>query len=89
MIIRSALAFSLFFLPIIAAAETPQNAADEVLSSSSMDEKCEIFFEHFMGYAIKENFSSSDRLISILDRKDPGLVDFCDSRRSKYLDKYR
>lgn len=86
---RGIFSIFLFCFPVLASAETPQDAADKVVSGSSMDEKCEIFFEYFMDYAIEENFSSSDRLISILDRKDPNLVDFCDARRSKYLEKYR
>jgi len=85
---RGFLSVFLFCFPVFASAATPQKAADEVLSASSMDEKCEIFFEHFMGYAIEEDFSSSDRLIAIIDREDSGLVDYCDARRSKYLKSY-
>lgn len=85
---RGVLTVFLFCFPVFASAATPQKAADEVISASSMDEKCEIFFEHFMGFAIEEDFSSSDRLIAIIDREESGLVDYCDARRSKYLDRY-
>lgn len=88
MMFRVAAIFVLF-MPMVASAASPPEAAEEVISENTKDEKCEVFFEHFMEYSIKEDFSKSDSLIDILDRQDSDLVDYCDKNRNKFLEKYR
>ena len=76
---------ALCFIPLASYATTPTEAANEVLLADTMDEKCQLFFDHFMRYAVREDFYSSEKLISLIDSRDSQLVDYCDKRRSQYL----
>ncbi|MDN3526392.1 hypothetical protein QWY79_14060 [Halomonas sabkhae] len=70
-------------------ATSPQVAAQAVVAKSSMDGKCQAFFDYYMEYAVVEDYSGMDDLIAAIDRQDTSLVDYCDSRRDRYLSKYR
>jgi len=61
------------------------NASNDIQSKSTMDIKCKSFFYHYMKFLNSGEFSSAEALMLLLDDEAPGLVDFCDARRSKYI----
>ena len=73
----------------MALAITPQDAANDVVHAGSQHEQCKVFFNHYMGYMIKEDYSDADSLISYIDEEDSSLVDYCDRHKDEYLDQYR
>jgi hypothetical protein len=75
----------LVFLSFNSYAGNVYDAANSVVSQSSKDDKCRVFFKYYLEYLNNKDSGRASALIMLLDEKQPGLVDYCDARRSKYL----
>jgi hypothetical protein len=60
-------------------------AANSILEKSGKDARCRTFFRYYLDYLNSGDSSRASALMMLLDEKVPGLVDFCDANRSKYL----
>lgn len=78
---------SMFVLSIFATtsfcayAENVNFAAELVVAQSNKDAQCKTFLQYFMEYLKAGETANAELLISLIDRKAPGLVDYCDATK--------
>jgi len=79
--------FAIFVLTIslYSNAGNVYGAANSILEKNGKDARCKTFFRYYLGYLNKKDSGRASALIMLLDEKAPGLVDYCDANRSKYL----